>query len=306
MIDHIVYDSFGNVTYESSPSNGDRFKFAGMAYDTTTSLYFDMARYYNPATGRFVQQIPKASLQGIAISTDTSITHQRIIPIRPVRMQRVPRAALSVAWLAGRWLGLQWQGRSAHLSEEGLSVRRLVLRELLHERLRRRVRLWRGNRDRVGRCRRRQITYYFAIAGYSGGSCSISLAPAGFTVEGAVAGSGAAAAARAGSQQATKITGCFAAGTPLRTPDGSKSIESFQERDLLLSRHEDDPEGPVIAKRVLKVIQSYAPLLDLHVGGRVIRTTAEHPFWVAGRGWIGRSRSYRATGCSAPTARRRW
>jgi hypothetical protein len=29
-----------------------------------------------------------------------------------------------------------------------------------------------------------------------------------------------------------------------------------------------------------------APVLNLHVGGRVIRTTAEHPFYVRGRGWI--------------------
>jgi Pre-toxin TG len=94
------------------------------------------------------------------------------------------------------------------------------------------------------------------------------------------------AAAENAGVQAIKPGPCFAAGTPLRTPDGSKPIDSFQEGELLLSRHEDDPEGPVIAKRVLKVFQTYAPLLDLHVGGRVIRTTAEHPFWVAGRGWV--------------------
>ena len=96
----------------------------------------------------------------------------------------------------------------------------------------------------------------------------------------------AEAATESTAVQAMKGGPCFAAGTPLRTPDGSQPIESFQKWDLLLSRHEDDPEGPVIAKRILKVIQSYAPLLDLHVGGRVIRTTAEHPFWVAGRGWV--------------------
>ena len=86
--------------------------------------------------------------------------------------------------------------------------------------------------------------------------------------------------------QAAKRGPCFAAGTPLRSPNGSKPIEAYQEGDWLLSRHEDDPEGPVIAKQVLKVIQSYSPLLHLHVGGRVIRTTAEHPFWVAARGWV--------------------
>jgi Pretoxin HINT domain len=79
---------------------------------------------------------------------------------------------------------------------------------------------------------------------------------------------------------------CFAAGTPLLTPDGSKPIDDFEVGDLVLSRDEDDPDGPVLAKRVLAVFRNYSPLLDLHVSGHVIRTTAQHPFWVIGRGWV--------------------
>ena len=79
---------------------------------------------------------------------------------------------------------------------------------------------------------------------------------------------------------------CFAAGTPLLTPDGARPIEELCVGDLVLSRDEDDPEGPVAAKRVLNVFENYSPLLDLHVGGRAIRTTAEHPFWVVGLGWV--------------------
>ena len=48
---------------------------------------------------------------------------------------------------------------------------------------------------------------------------------------------------------------CFAAGTPLLTPEGSKRIEDFEVSDLLLSRSENDPEGPVEAKRVLTVFR---------------------------------------------------
>ncbi len=81
-------------------------------------------------------------------------------------------------------------------------------------------------------------------------------------------------------------TACFAAGTPLLTPDGSKFIEDIRVGELVLSRDEDDPEGPVVAKRVVNLFQNYSPLLELHVGGRVIRTTAEHPFWVVGKGWV--------------------
>ncbi len=58
--DHIVYDSFGNVTAETNASNGDRFKFAGMQFDSTTRQYFDHARWYGPAQGRFLSQDPTA------------------------------------------------------------------------------------------------------------------------------------------------------------------------------------------------------------------------------------------------------
>ena len=43
-LDHIVYDSFGNIVTETNAANGDRFKFAGMQYDSTTSQYFDNRR----------------------------------------------------------------------------------------------------------------------------------------------------------------------------------------------------------------------------------------------------------------------
>ncbi len=78
---------------------------------------------------------------------------------------------------------------------------------------------------------------------------------------------------------------CFAAGTPLLTPVGSRPIEELQIDDLVLSRDEYNPEGPVVARRVVKLFQNYSPLLDVHVGRHAIRTTAEHPFWVIGKGW---------------------
>jgi hypothetical protein len=53
-LDHIVYDSFGNVLTETNATNGDRFKFGGMEYDSTTQQYFDKARWYTPLQGKFV------------------------------------------------------------------------------------------------------------------------------------------------------------------------------------------------------------------------------------------------------------
>ena len=78
---------------------------------------------------------------------------------------------------------------------------------------------------------------------------------------------------------------CFAAGTPLLTPDGAKPIEEFKVGDLVLSAPEDDPNGPVAARRVEKVFQRLARIVELRVGGQAIRTTHEHPFYVQGKGW---------------------
>ncbi len=58
VIDHIQYDSFGNVLSETDPAAGDRFKFTGREYDEATGQYYYRARYYDPATGRFTGEDP--------------------------------------------------------------------------------------------------------------------------------------------------------------------------------------------------------------------------------------------------------
>jgi RHS repeat-associated protein len=56
--DHVIYDTFGQVTSETNAANGDRFKCAGEEYDGTTGIYYDRARYYDQAIGRFMRQDP--------------------------------------------------------------------------------------------------------------------------------------------------------------------------------------------------------------------------------------------------------
>ncbi len=57
-LDHIVYDSFGNIVTETNATNGDRFKFAGMEYDATAGQYYHRARWYGSGTGRFFSVDP--------------------------------------------------------------------------------------------------------------------------------------------------------------------------------------------------------------------------------------------------------
>jgi hypothetical protein len=81
------------------------------------------------------------------------------------------------------------------------------------------------------------------------------------------------------------LRACFAAGTPLLTPNGWKPIEEFKVGDEILSAPEDDPNGPVEVRRVEEVFVRTSPLLGLTLGGWLVRTTTEHPFYVQGKGW---------------------
>jgi hypothetical protein len=78
---------------------------------------------------------------------------------------------------------------------------------------------------------------------------------------------------------------CFAAGTPLRTPDGSQLIEQIRPGDYVLCRDENDSMGPVESKLVGEIFVKQGLVLELTIGGQIIRTTAEHPFYVYGQGW---------------------
>jgi hypothetical protein len=79
---------------------------------------------------------------------------------------------------------------------------------------------------------------------------------------------------------------CFPAGTPIRTPEGFKMIEELQPGDLVLSRYEWEPGGPVESKRVEEMFTRISPLLRLRAGGHEIRVTPEHAFYAEGRGWL--------------------
>lgn len=51
-----AYDAWGSPT--SSDDDADRFRYTGREWDAETELYYYRARYYDPATGRFLEQDP--------------------------------------------------------------------------------------------------------------------------------------------------------------------------------------------------------------------------------------------------------
>ena len=318
MIDHVVYDSYGNITSESSPANGDRFKYTGREYDAETGLYYYRARYYDPTTGRFIAQDPRGFAAGDAnlyryvgngptragdptgLDPDAYDRAMREYMARSAAQQQAmiawsmahstPGSGSSVDYLDA---ADQFFAGMGDALTGGLTTR---MREEMYGEI--------ASRNHSGGMfvAGQVVGTGVGIGIGFGNPCSMGQLGTGVRIingmdaagnainayeayqNGNYMGAALSALAASGSM-ADMLRPCFAAGTPLLTPDGSKPIEQFRPGDWVLAAPEDDPEGPVEPRMVEEVFQNYAPLLYLRVGGRTIRTTAEHPFWVRGRGW---------------------
>ena len=82
---------------------------------------------------------------------------------------------------------------------------------------------------------------------------------------------------------------CFVAGTPVMTTAGFKAIEEIGLGDTVLSR--DEASGRIVAKPVTRLYHNRdRAVLDLVLDGgqrtEALGVTAEHPFFVADRGWV--------------------
>ncbi|MCF4121994.1 hypothetical protein L1785_13500 [Antribacter sp. KLBMP9083] len=78
---------------------------------------------------------------------------------------------------------------------------------------------------------------------------------------------------------------CFVAGTLILTEDGRKPIEEIEVGDKVWAK--DFETGEDVLRTVDKTyIRHVETLFELTIDGEVLTTTAEHPFWVEGRGWV--------------------
>ncbi|MEK3885817.1 polymorphic toxin-type HINT domain-containing protein, partial [Paenibacillus sp. PL2-23] len=78
---------------------------------------------------------------------------------------------------------------------------------------------------------------------------------------------------------------CFTAGTKVLTDEGEKPIEEIEVGDKVLAK--SDETGEVAYKEVEWLYQrDVEETYNITVGGEVITTTDEHPFWIVGKGWV--------------------
>lgn len=58
VVNHLKYDSYGNVLSESNPTVETRYKYTGREFDAETAMQYNRARYYDAAIGRFLSEDP--------------------------------------------------------------------------------------------------------------------------------------------------------------------------------------------------------------------------------------------------------
>jgi RHS repeat-associated protein len=58
VMDNYNYDAFGNKL-NSTGTTPNNYLYRGEQYDSDLGLYYLRARYYNPATGRFLSRDPE-------------------------------------------------------------------------------------------------------------------------------------------------------------------------------------------------------------------------------------------------------
>ncbi len=58
VVNHLTYDSYGNVISETDSTVDSRYRFTGREWDEEIDLYYYRARYYNGDTGRFISIDP--------------------------------------------------------------------------------------------------------------------------------------------------------------------------------------------------------------------------------------------------------
>ena len=79
---------------------------------------------------------------------------------------------------------------------------------------------------------------------------------------------------------------CFTAGTLVRTDSGHKPIEDISAGDLVYSL--DEETGRYAYRPVVRLFSKQVDAIHqvTYSDGTIIEATAEHPFFIAGRGWV--------------------
>ena len=87
VLNHIVYDSFGQVTSETDPNFDFRFGYTGRELDEETGMMYYRARYFDPAVGIVWVRTRWGLGRGMRICIAMSLIARRIIRIQVEKLE---------------------------------------------------------------------------------------------------------------------------------------------------------------------------------------------------------------------------
>jgi RHS repeat-associated protein len=255
--DAYEYDAFGNEV-DHTGTTPNNYLYRGEQWDPDLSLYYLSARYYNPATGRFMSQDP----YGGDIRNPASLHRYRYASGNPVNRidpsgrDDTTEMALGISWTAIQgYAAIYALGKSINCIYESEASAVRVL-----------------NGPQTGAAFEQLLSLRL-----DEGTCAASAVFSGFALGGMAYG---------GLQSLLADTEpfalcCFAAGTIVHTDHGDVPIERIRIGDMVLSRNRTTGEQEY--KRVTALTAQHRDkLIELRIEGEPdpLRPSINHPFWV--------------------------
>jgi len=261
--DTYEYDAFGNLI-STAGTTPNEFYYRGEQYDADLGFYYLRARYYNPATGRFVTQDP----WGGDIYDPASLHRYRYAKGNPANYID-PSGQGAISEYAFN-LGLKYGDKVAAVYELGQEIACVYFTLA-------------AGVDVVNHWIQRSA-FQNAL-----GIGTVVLSVAGCTAFGEETG-GTGPPELEPVEPGEPLPGepgepgggcCFAAGTPVHTDHGDVPVEKIAVGDQVLSRNRES--GKLELKSVIALTPPHQDkLLEMRIAGErdPLRPSTTHPFWV--------------------------
>jgi len=107
VVNHLEYDTFGQIVGQSNSTQTPLFAYTGREWDSTTSLYHDRARWYDPTAGRFLSEDPLGFAAG-DVNLNRYVGNGATLWVDPSGMQGLTPSATRDCMSAGLMAPLQW------------------------------------------------------------------------------------------------------------------------------------------------------------------------------------------------------
>jgi len=276
IVNSYEYDEWGNITKQTEQVTNS-FKYAGEIYDEESGLYYLRARYYDPSIGRFINEDTyEGQLDNpLSFNLYTYVQNNPLLYTDPSGM-----------CIAGKDAGCyvdSFSGVDNLINDPGLANN---------------SRLWWDYQGQKANCKNSACVSSLAAKQKKVEKANDEIRNSAcfyvdcFAGEAKFVGTGTIQFTANGQTSNYAVTpgglfecNCFTAGTTVLTDKGEKPIEDIQIGDQVLAKNEKTGEVSYQEVEILfrkTVEETY----NITVNGEVITTTAEHPFWIVGKGWV--------------------